>query len=96
MRYENIYSSFPCPASGHFSAASRRVAPISGSVSSSDRPVYWVGHAGFAKQAGMACSIYEDRLSNAFIFIYFCTKFDWQESACGRFVVSKAHLLVDL
>ena len=32
MRYENIYSSFPCPASGHFSAASRRVAPISGSV----------------------------------------------------------------
>ena len=74
----------------------RRVAPISGSVSSSDRPVYWVGHAGFAKQAGMACSIYEDRLSNAFIFIYFCTKCDWQESACGRFVVSKAHLLVDL
>ena len=32
MRYENIYSSFPCPASGHFSAASRRVAPISASV----------------------------------------------------------------
>ncbi len=25
MRYENIYSSFPCPASGHFSAASSRV-----------------------------------------------------------------------
>ena len=32
MRYENIYSSFPCPASGHFSAASRRVAPISACV----------------------------------------------------------------
>ena len=32
MRYANIYSSFPCPASGHFSAASRRVAPISVSV----------------------------------------------------------------
>ena len=32
MRYENIYSSFPCPASGHFSAASGRVAPIRGSV----------------------------------------------------------------
>ena len=32
MRYENIYSSFPCPVSGHFSAASRRVAPIRGSV----------------------------------------------------------------
>nr|DAV50352.1 MAG TPA: hypothetical protein [Caudoviricetes sp.] len=25
MRYENIYSSFPCPVSGHFSAASSRV-----------------------------------------------------------------------
>ena len=32
MRYENIYSSFPCPASGHFSAASSRVAPISACV----------------------------------------------------------------
>gem|GEM_PF-6367650 len=32
MRYENIYSSFPCPVSGHFSAASRRVAPISACV----------------------------------------------------------------
>ena len=28
MRYENIYSSFPCPASGHFSAASSRVGKI--------------------------------------------------------------------
>lgn len=28
MRYANIYSSFPCPASGHFSAASGRVAPL--------------------------------------------------------------------
>ena len=32
MRYANIYSSFPCPASGHFSAASGRVAPISACV----------------------------------------------------------------
>ena len=32
MRYANIYSSFPCPASGHFSAASGRVAPIRASV----------------------------------------------------------------
>ena len=28
MRYENIYSSFPCPASGHFSAASAHAAPL--------------------------------------------------------------------
>ena len=33
MRYENIYSSFPCPASGHFSAASSRVGHFSAASS---------------------------------------------------------------
>ena len=45
MRYENIYNSFPCPASGHFSAASRRVAPISACVWRL-RPIAYLRFAG--------------------------------------------------